>query len=248
MEPEPVSTLTHSSQGSQKHGELSLEDEWQAKLSSLQDQHKLESLQQQQEHLEQLRHLQTQLLRELSSDMSIKGDLSIQDLVKSRQLDSKEAPPQREQSTDKDVSVLPTSASNTQGVFTPTQSFESLSLPRTRTVVKHSPVQSPEKPSTPRTSPDKQPSVQTPVYKILGPRSAWEGGSLNHSPSKSSMSMTPQSTARGETQSRVSLVAKHTKHVEDLKKYYETEILSLRRQLEQVKPGAVECTDLFDYL
>ena len=240
MESEPISTLTHSSHGSQKHGELTLEDEWQAKLSSLQDQHKLESLQQQQEHLEQLRHLQTQLLRELSSDMSIKGDLSIQDLVKSRQLDSKEPPsPQREHSTEKDISVFPTSVSNTQGVFTPTQSFESLFLPRNRTVVKHSPVQSPEKPRTPRDSPDKQPSVQTPVYKILGPKSAWEGGSLNHSPSKSSMSATPQSTARGETQSRVSLVAKHTKHVEDLKKYYETEILSLRRQLEQVRPGTV---------
>lgn len=247
MESEPVSILTLPSPRSQQDGELSVADDWQAKLSSIQDQHiKLESVQQHQEHLEQLKRLQTQLLRELSSD---KTNPSLQELCSPRQVGSKEASSLRkEASTDKDVSMsTEKQLTNSQGVFTPVQSLESLSLPHTSTLVKHSPLQSPAKSQTPHASPSKQPSVQNPAYKVFSPRLAWEGDAPTHSPQKSSLPMTPQSmtsqspsTFRGDTtQSKLSLVAKHNKHVGDLKKYYESEILALRRQVEQVRPGGL---------
>ena len=50
-----------------------LDDEWQAKLMSLQSQHRQETQQQQHSHLEQLRLLQTQLLQDLSSNISLEG-------------------------------------------------------------------------------------------------------------------------------------------------------------------------------
>lgn len=257
LEPAKVVLLGPVTQELGDETEGNKDEEWQAKLSSLQEQHKNESFQQQQEHLEQLRHLQTQLLRQLSSDMTLEGRISSQDLWQSeKEQDSQQ---RRRDTVEKQLPVSISgspekpSKKESQTISSPTQSLNYdqslLPIPHTDPTHTHSPIMSPH---NPHSSPSNQGPVQnTATYKILGPKSIWETGSSTQSSQIITRSWaqtgTPQSTNRGDTQSRGSLMAKHAKHVEDLKTYYEAELLALRRQLELVRPGMCELLPYFHW-
>ncbi len=231
---ETAAALSSSSPHNQEPQELRKNEEWQDKLSSLQDQHKNESLHQQQEHLEQLKRLQTQLLRELSSDMIVEGAVSVQDkqVTSPRNKDGREDEKENEFPSPEKHSIT-----ESQDIPSPTQSLDFFRLPRTNPVVQHSPVTSP-----PHKANSPSPIQQTPPYKILGPSSAW-GEWESRSPQVFWTSpRTPHSSSRGDTLSRASLLAKHTKHVEDLKKYYDSELQRLQQQLEHVRAGETHCT------
>lgn len=214
-----------SSPDSQQPLSLSQHEEWQGKLTLLQDEHKLESLQQQREHLEQLKNLQTQLLRELSSDVNRETALPTQDVSKSKQQDLTSPTKQDE----KENTIFLSPEKHSSGIkVTPVQSQEYVPPPRTNPVVKHSP---------PRKSPQKYSPARTPPpYTIPGPQSVWESEATSPRISWTGPG-TPHSSSRGDSFSRGSLVAKHNKHVEDLKKYYESELRELQTQLEKVEPG-----------
>ncbi len=229
---QPAASL--SSPDGQQPGQSSNDEEWQGKLSSLQDEHKLESIQQQQEHLEQLKSLQTQLLREISTNINQETTPPVQDISTSKQqeLKSPTKPSGKEN--------IPSPKKHSNGQLTPTRSQQDyIPPPRTNPVVRHSPPGSVSSPPPPRTSSSPQnvsSPTQTPPYTILCPKSAWEAESQISALSVTGP-WTPHSSSRGDSFSRASLVTKHNRHVDDLKKYYESELLELRTQLEQMGPG-----------
>ncbi len=222
-----------SSPEGQQPVQVSRDEEWHEKLSSLQDEHKLESVQQQQEHLEQLKNLQTQLLHELSSNINIETPLPMQDMLKSKQQDLTSP---IKQDNKENLIISPSSPEKSIKVTPNPSEDEYIPPPRNNPVVKHSPPQ-----NTPQDTPQKQFPTRTSPYKVLRPRSAWENEM--QSPGMSTLSWTgpgtPHSSSRGDSFSRAALVAKHNKHVEDLKKYYESELSELQTQLEQMKPGEI---------
>ncbi len=225
---ETAAELNSSSPHSQQPEELRKTEEWQDKLSSLQDQHKNESLHQQQEHLVQLKHLQTQLLRELSSDMITEGTVSVQDkqVTSPRKTDEKEK--KKEFPSPEKHSIN----TESQDIPSPAHSLDFFQLPRTNPVVEHSPIASPPHKASYPPSP-----TQTPPHKILDPLSAWGESEIRSLQISWKGTRTPLSCSKGDTLSRASLLAKHAKHVEDLKKYYDSEIQQLQEQLEQVRSG-----------
>lgn len=332
MDPEPVPPPCPPSPDSQQPIVTSgLDDEWQAKLISLQSQHRQETLQQQHSHLEQLRILQSQLLQDLSSNISLEGGPGVQifntnelaaslllttkddglpsipeakeDLRVSREEHPFPATPSRspapeEQANGPQVlthtnmnrshslsdSNIPISQSpvsgdeaTTEGIIesttlSATHSLEFLQLPLPDNSIAHPSTHVPsydtmllssitpsslEQPDTRPATHDTQSTVphahgsKSPVYTISGPNLAWESTLL--SPSKQTRTIQHISTPdtirsknspspgvsmtgqRGEGHSRAALLAKHTKHVEDLKLYYETEMTSLRERIGQLE-------------
>ena len=283
------------------------QSDWQRKLESLQNQHQHETLQQQQEHLEQLKILQQQLLQDLSisaaEDTSMDATL-LPENTSTHHASGSETPHSEEahiltQSAGHSQTPSPSRPANTQPVvhsspnkekefvktdldvstFSSTHSLEFLQLPplsgtnpilhrtsSTHSVDEETKTTSPpndfESQSYEETKQSGSPSniskvpsftkhfrYQSPprrklwAYSVGQPLSPLNTSLQAAAPSPTLINVVPAPHHQSpgsykqltETQSRGNMLDKHRKHIEDLKKYYETELSSMQTKLNQLE-------------